>query len=118
MGNKCKTDDCLKKPIPGKKHCMRCLKINAEVQQIELFPQMLKSLHRIETALANSSIQTTQEQAKAIDNKVKKAFGDTSTFIPSIEIPEAEVKGTQENSSTVSNKNLGDIAKKLKDMEE
>ena len=53
---KCETPGCTQNAISGKKFCLKCIRANAEIKQIELFEEILKSLERIETALTQNSI--------------------------------------------------------------
>jgi hypothetical protein len=106
---KCETPGCAKNAISGKKTCLNCIRVNAELQQIEFFPKILKSLERIETALSNNNITTILEQPNKIE---KKTEGQQDVFIPSIEIPETNIQALNEKRTTII-KNVSKLAEQL-----
>lgn len=111
--NNCLTKNCNKSKLQGKDFCLRCIKINAEIQQIELFPKMLGALERIEIALANNNIVPTIEQTQVIEKRViAETTPSPDFFIPNIDIPDAEIQGSK-HTSTVITKNLKATADKL-----
>jgi len=111
----CKTPNCTKQAIMEEKYCMKCIKIQSDIQSRKMIPEMLKSLRRIEVALANNQMVPTQQQSKNIEQKVKQETADV--FIPTINIPDVEVKGDKNKTENIES-DLASIAEKLGDMGE
>ncbi|WP_419659358.1 uncharacterized protein Dvar_82480 [Desulfosarcina variabilis str. Montpellier] len=106
---KCETPGCTQNAISGKKFCLKCIRANAEIKQIELFEEILKSLERIETALTQNSISMSPGQTKKINNEIET---QQNVFIPSIEIPETKINVLNEKKTTIV-KDLSKLAKQL-----
>lgn len=110
---KCETPGCTRNAISGKKMCLKCIRANAEIKQIELFEEILKSLERIESALTNNSISMSLGQTRKIAKESKE---QQNVFIPSIEIPETTINVLNEKKTTIV-KNVSKLAKQLKDFD-
>lgn len=106
---KCETPGCTQNAISGKKFCLKCIRANAEIKQVELFEEILKSLERIEAALLSNSSTIPPDQTKKINNKVED---QQNVFIPSIEIPETNINALNEKKTTIM-KNVSKLAKQL-----
>jgi flagellin-specific chaperone FliS len=111
---KCETPGCAQNAISGKKICLNCIKLKAEIQQIEFFPKILTSLERIETALSSNAVPTTPEQ---INKTSKIVEGQQDLFIPTIEIPETNIQALNEKRTTII-KNVSKLAKQLNSVNE
>lgn len=106
---KCETPGCTQNALSGKKLCLRCIRANAEIKQLELFQEILKSLERIETALTKNSISISPGQTKKKNNENEDR---QNVFIPSIEIPETNINALNEKKTTIV-KDVSKLAKQL-----
>jgi hypothetical protein len=106
---KCETPGCTQNAISGKKFCLKCIRAHAEIKQVELFQEILKTLERIESALVKNSIAISPAKTKKIANEIED---QQHVFIPSIEIPETKINVLNEKKTTIV-KDLSKLAKQL-----
>lgn len=110
---KCKTPNCRRKAVYNEEYCIRCFRTMSDIQSSKTIPKMLKSLKEIKEILTNNQlvIPTQTASQKTTVNE------ETEVFIPTIEVPDIEVKG--DNTKQIeTDQDLTSIAEKLNNIEE